>query len=174
MTSLLEDAKQKGAEIIELCETHELPEGMMTPKLVFGVGSDMDIMQEEIFGPLLPVLNLDSVEEAIDHVNSNAKPLALYYFDDNQDRIDHLLKFTLSGGVTINDNIYHLAQHRLPFGGVGTSGMGHYHGFDGFKTFSKNRAVMQQKKFAATDILHPPYTDIKKKLIGVMGDISKV
>lgn len=174
LISLLEDAKQKGAKIIELCETNELPKGMMTPKLVFGVGSDMDIMQEEIFGPLLPVLNLDSVEEAIDHVNANAKPLALYYFDDNQDRIDHLLKFTLSGGVTINDTIYHLAQHRLPFGGVGASGMGHYHGFDGFKTFSKKRAVMQQKKFAATDILHPPYTDIKKKLIGVMGDISKV
>ncbi|WP_299156895.1 coniferyl aldehyde dehydrogenase [uncultured Christiangramia sp.] len=174
LTSLLEEAKQKGAKIIELCKTNELPEGMMTPKLVLGVNDEMAIMQEEIFGPLLPVLNRESVEQGIEYVNANAKPLALYYFDDNQDRIDHLLKFTLSGGVTINDTIYHLAQHRLPFGGVGASGMGHYHGFDGFKTFSKKRAVMQQKKFAATDILHPPYTDIKKKLIGVMGDISKV
>ncbi|WP_298529197.1 coniferyl aldehyde dehydrogenase [uncultured Christiangramia sp.] len=174
LISLLEEAKQKGAKIIELCKTNELPEGMMTPKLVLGVNDEMAIMQEEIFGPLLPVLNRESVEQGIEYVNANAKPLALYYFDDNQDRIDHLLKFTLSGGVTINDTIYHLAQHRLPFGGVGASGMGHYHGFDGFKTFSKKRAVMQQKKFAATDILHPPYTDIKKKLIGVMGDISKV
>ncbi|WP_298248285.1 coniferyl aldehyde dehydrogenase [uncultured Christiangramia sp.] len=174
LISLLEEAKQKGAKIIELCKTNELPEGMMTPKLVLGVNDEMAIMQEEIFGPLLPVLNRESVEQGIEYVNANAKPLALYYFDDNQDRIDHLLKFTLSGGVTINDTIYHLAQHRLPFGGVGASGMGHYHGFDGFKTFSKKRAVMQQKKFAATDILHPPYTDIIKKLIGVMGDISKV
>jgi len=173
LKSLLEDAKQKGASIVELCPAENVPEGMMTPKLVLGVNEQMKIMQEEIFGPLLPVLDLDTYKDAIDYVNALPKPLALYYFDTNQKRIDHLLKFTLSGGVTINDTIYHLAQHRLPFGGVGASGMGHYHGYDGFKNLSKKRAVMQQKKFASTDILHPPYTNFKKKVIGIMGSISK-
>lgn len=94
-------------------------------------------MQEEIFGPLLPVLNIESLSGWISYVESNPRPLALYYFDSNKKRIRRMLQETNSGGVTINDTIYHLAQHNLPFGGNGDSGMGHYHGFDGFETFSK-------------------------------------
>ena len=123
----------------------------MAPKLVFNVSEDMELMQEEIFGPILPILNLETVEESIEYINNRPKPLALYYFDSKKSRIDWLLKNTLSGGVLINDTLYHLAQHNLPFGGVGASGMGHYHGFDGFKTFSKKRAVMHQKRFATSD-----------------------
>ena len=173
LNSLLEDAEKKGARIVEVSNESNKGNEIMTPKLIFNVNDDMEIMQEEIFGPLLPVLNIESLEKSIEYVNAHPKPLALYYFDDHKKRIDHLLKHTLSGGVTINDTIYHLAQHNLPFGGVGASGMGHYHGFDGFKTFSKKRAVMHQKRFAATDILHPPYTDLKNKMVRIMGKISK-
>lgn len=174
LNSLLQDAKSKGASIVELMGNTPKKAQLMTPKLVFNVSDDMEIMKEEVFGPILPVVNLSSVEEAVNYVNERPKPLALYYFDNNKKRIDKLLQNTLSGGVTINDTIYHLAQHNLPFGGVGASGMGHYHGFDGFKTFSKKRAVMHQKRFAASDFLHPPFTDLKKKLIKFMGRLTRV
>lgn len=174
LNSLLQDAENKGARIVELNKAAEEKPKLMTPKLVFNVTEDMQIMKEEIFGPILPVLNLRTQEEAIDYVNNKPKPLALYYFDENKKRINELLRLTLSGGVTINDTIYHLAQHNLPFGGVGASGMGDYHGFDGFKTFSKKRAVMHQKRLAASDLLHPPFTDLKKKLISILGKLTKV
>ncbi len=146
----------------------------MTPKLLFNVNDEMKIMQEEIFGPLLPIFNLESVEEAINYINDHHKPLSLYYFDNNSKRVKHFLKHTQSGGVTVNDTIYHLAQHNLPFGGVGHSGMGHYHGFDGFKTFSKKRAVMKQRRFAASDFLRPPYVGYKQKILSWMEKFSKV
>lgn len=175
LEALLEDAIQKGASVVEV--GHGSDSGnkqIMSPKLLFEVNDEMKIMQEEIFGPLLPILNLENTEEAVKYVNENPKPLALYYFDNSKKRINWLLKNTLSGGVTINDTVYHLGQHNLPFGGVGDSGIGHYHGFDGFKTFSKKRAVMHQKRLASSDLLHPPFTDFKKKLIKIMGKLSKV
>ena len=175
LNDLLNDAEAKGARIVELGGDKNIDNSnLMSPKLVFNVSQDMELMQEEIFGPILPVLNKETVAEAVDYVNNNAKPLALYYFDEKKKRTDWLLRNTLSGGVTLNDTIYHLAQHNLPFGGVGASGMGHYHGYDGFKTFSKKRAVMHQKRFAASDFLHPPFTDLKKKLINILGKYSKV
>ena len=175
LQSLLEDAENKGARIVELsAEKSVAARKLMTPKLLFDVSQDMKIMQEEIFGPLLPVLNLENIKDSVDYINNNPKPLALYYFDDNKKRINWVLKNTLSGGVTINDVIYHLAQHNLPFGGVGSSGMGHYHGFDGFKTFSKKRAVMHQKRFASSDFLHPPFTGLKKRLIKILGRLTRV
>ncbi|PTX43412.1 coniferyl-aldehyde dehydrogenase [Christiangramia gaetbulicola] len=175
LEDLLKDAQEQGAKIVELSSQKSSKETkLMTPKLVFNVTEKMQIMQEEIFGPILPVLNLDSMEEAVSYVNENPKPLALYYFDDKKKRIKWLLRHTMSGGVLINDTVYHLAQHNLPFGGVGASGMGHYHGYDGFKTFSKKRPVMHQRSFAASDFLHPPFTDAKKKLIKFMGSITKV
>ncbi|MCH4822791.1 coniferyl aldehyde dehydrogenase [Gramella lutea] len=174
LSSILIDAEEKGARIVELSDNTSMKDTLLTPKLVFNVSNDMELMQEEIFGPILPVLNLETIEEAVDYVNDKPKPLALYYFDNNEKRINWVLNNTLSGGVTLNDTVYHLAQHNLPFGGVGASGMGHYHGFDGFKTFSKKRAVMHQKRFAASDMLHPPFTGIKKKLIKIMGKLTRV
>ena len=175
LDSLLKEAEEKGAKIVELTsESSSEDKKLITPKLVFEVTPEMQLMQEEIFGPILPVVNYNSIEEAVEYVNDNPKPLALYYFDEKKQRINWLLKNTLSGGVTINDTVYHLAQHNLPFGGVGASGMGHYHGYDGFRTFSKKRAVMHQKRFAATDFLHPPFTDFKKKLINILGKLTKV
>jgi acyl-CoA reductase-like NAD-dependent aldehyde dehydrogenase len=117
----------------------------------------MALMQEEIFGPLLPIVAYRTLEEAIDHVRSRPRPLALYYFDDDRARIDGVLDLTVSGGVTINDTIYHFAQESLPFGGIGESGMGAYHGRDGFRTFSHGKAVFSQRRFALTDLLAPPY-----------------
>ncbi|TBW28902.1 coniferyl aldehyde dehydrogenase [Gramella sp. KN1008] len=175
LKGLLEDAENKGATVVELSKgTSAGDKFLITPKLVFNVNDDMEIMQEEIFGPLLPVLNLDTSQEAVAYVNNKPKPLALYYFDSGRKRINWLLKNTLSGGVCINDTVYHLAQHNLPFGGVGASGMGHYHGFDGFKTFSKKRAVMHQRSLAASDLLHPPFTDWKKKLIRFLTKLSRL
>ncbi|SDR90426.1 coniferyl aldehyde dehydrogenase [Gramella sp. MAR_2010_147] len=175
LNDLLIDAEDQGARIVEVSFQKSVADKkLMTPKLVFGVTPEMKLMQDEIFGPILPVLNLNTINDAVDFVNDNPKPLALYYFDEKKKRIDWLLRNTLSGGVTINDTIYHLAQHNLPFGGVGASGMGHYHGFDGFRTFSKKRAVMHQKRFAASDFLHPPFTGFKKKLINIIGRITKV
>ncbi|QYA26896.1 coniferyl aldehyde dehydrogenase [Gramella sp. MT6] len=175
LNTLLKNAEELGARIVELSsEKSSEDQQLMTPKLVLNVTEEMQIMQEEIFGPILPVLNMDSVEAAVSYINDHPKPLALYYFDDKKKRINWVLKHTMSGGVLINDTVYHLAQHNLPFGGVGASGMGHYHGYDGFKTFSKKRAVMHQKRFAASDFLHPPFTDAKKKLIKFMGRITKV
>jgi coniferyl-aldehyde dehydrogenase len=160
LTALVEDATAKGARAVPVG-----PEGGETgreerafpPTLIFGPGLDTSVMQEEIFGPILPVVSYRTLDDAIGYVNAHARPLALYYFDEDRSRIDKVIAATMSGGVTVNDCIYHLAQHNLPFGGVGPSGMGHYHGFDGFKTFSKKRAVMVQRRFGSTALLRPPY-----------------
>ena len=173
LSSWLKDAQDKGAKIIELATGKNDRDRLLTPKLVLNVSDDMKLMQEEIFGPIMPVVNLESLEDMIEYVNERPKPLALYYFDSSSKRRDLMLKKTLSGGVTFNDTLYHLAQHNLPFGGVGNSGMGHYHGFDGFKTFSKKRAVMVQRKIAASDYLLPPYSGYKKKLLNFMSKFSK-
>ena len=130
---------------------------MFLPTLVFGAGAATALMQEEIFGPILPVVPYRTLDEAIAYVNARPRPLALYYFDESASRVDRVLAETMSGGVTVNDCLYHLAQHNLPFGGVGPSGMGHYHGFDGFQTFSKKRGVMVQRRWSATALLAPPY-----------------
>lgn len=97
----------------------------------------------------------------------------MYYFDEDASRVDHVLSHTQSGGVTVNDCIFHLGQHNLPFGGVGASGMGHYHGFDGFQTFSKKRGVMVQGRWAATALLRPPYGPRRKLLFRVLLRLAR-
>jgi coniferyl-aldehyde dehydrogenase len=110
-----------------------------------------------IFAPILPVVPYGRLDDAIAYVNAWPRPLALYYFDENRGRQDAVLAQTMSGGVTVNDCIYHLGQLDLPFGGVGPSGMGQYHGFDGFATFSKKRGVMVQRRWAGTALFRPPW-----------------
>jgi coniferyl-aldehyde dehydrogenase len=122
-------------------------------------------MREEIFGPILPVLTYRDLEEALKFVNAHERPLALYYFDYNATRLDHVLQTTISGGVTINDVIYHIAQNNLPFGGVGSSGMGHYHGRAGFETFSKKKSVFLQSRFSTLKFLRPPYGALTDRII---------
>ena len=144
----LDDAREKGAELIEINPTNEefaTSNGNKMPlTIVRNVTDDMKVMQEEIFGPILPVMTYSSMDEAIDYVNAHDRPLGLYYFGSDKAEEERVLTRTISGGVTINDVIFHNAMEDLPFGGVGPSGMGNYHGADGFKTFSHMRAVYRQ------------------------------
>ena len=153
------DGADKGARIVELLapDRSTPDERVIPPTLIFSPAPAMRLMQEEIFGPVLPVVPYRTLDEAIAYVNARPRPLALYYFDDDPTRQDAVLARTMSGGVTINDCVYHLGQLNLPFGGVGSSGMGQYHGFDGFVTFSKKRGVMVQRRWAATGLFGAPW-----------------
>jgi coniferyl-aldehyde dehydrogenase len=160
LRDLMEDASVRGARVVEINPAGDpiMPEDRVVPlTLIFSPTDSMKAMQEEIFGPVLPVATYGTLDEAIAFVNARPRPLALYYFDENSGRQDAVLARTMSGGVTFNDCIFHLVQHNLPFGGVGASGMGHYHGFDGFVTFSKKRGVMVQRRWAPTSIVRPPW-----------------
>lgn len=137
----------------------------LAPTVVTGVSPDAALMQEEIFGPILPVLAVDDVDAAIRFVNERDKPLALYAFSEDDDVLDHVVANTSSGGVTLNHAIFHLAVPELPFGGVGPSGMGAYHGKSGFDTFSHHKAVLAKPSRPDPKLIYPPYTNVKRKLI---------
>jgi acyl-CoA reductase-like NAD-dependent aldehyde dehydrogenase len=161
---LIGDARAKGARIEtidpagELAGAHGSPQlRRMAPTAIADVTDAMTVAREEIFGPLLPIVAYDTLEDAIGYVNARPRPLALYYFDDNRTRIRHVLQNTVSGGVTINDTVYHFAQEELPFGGIGASGMGSYHGRDGFNTFSHAKGVFLQSRLTPTSLMTPPY-----------------
>jgi coniferyl-aldehyde dehydrogenase len=168
---LVADARARGAAVVELRGDEDAPtpgERLVYPTLILGATPEMAVMQEEIFGPLLPVVAYDALDDALAFVNARPRPLALYYFDDDRRRQDHVLAGTMSGGVTFNDCMLHLAQHHLPFGGVGPSGMGCYHGRHGFETFSVQRAVMVQGRWSAASLLAPPYAGRAGQLIRLM------
>jgi coniferyl-aldehyde dehydrogenase len=135
------------------------------PVALLDVDDTMQVMQEEIFGPILPILTYRQLDDALKYVNDRPHPLAIYYFDHDARRVDHLLKSTRSGGVTINDVIYHIAQNNLPFGGIGASGIGQYRGHAGFKTFSKQKGVMMQSRFTGLRFLRPPYGELAERAI---------
>jgi len=124
-----------------------------------GVNDDMKVMQDEIFGPILPVMTYRGVDEAIDYVNAHDRPLGLYYFGEDSRERERVLTRTISGGVTVNDVIFHVSADDLPFGGVGPSGMGSYHGIEGFRSFSHARAVYRQPAINVAGLagLMPPY-----------------
>ena len=159
LQALIDDAAAKGARIVTLGRVEPRAPGdrVIPPTLVFDVRDEMTVMQEEIFGPVLPIVTYRTLDDAIAYVNARPRPLALYYFDQDRRRQDMVLARTISGGVTINDCLYHLGQHNLPFGGVGPSGMGQYHGFDGFVTFSKKRPVMVQTRWTPASFFRPPW-----------------
>ena len=138
---------------------------LFVPVVLLEVNDTMSVMQNEIFGPVLPVLTYRDANEALAYVNLHERPLALYYFDHDTERIEHVLNSTVSGGVTVNDVIYHIAQNNLPFGGVGASGMGHYHGRAGFATFSKEKGVFLQSRLSSVRFLRPPYGPMADRVI---------
>jgi coniferyl-aldehyde dehydrogenase len=144
------DAAHRHAALIE--EEHLFP-----PVLVVEPAMDSEVMRHEIFGPILPVLSYQNLDEAIARINALERPLALYPFSNDRRRVDHILANTLAGGVTVNDTLLHFGAHGLPFGGVGASGIGAIHGRHGFETFSKVLPVLRQRRFAASDWLKPPY-----------------
>ncbi len=159
LAGYLAEAKSRGARVVEANAAHEDFSGSpkMAPALVLDAPADSRLMREEIFGPLLPVVPYASLDEAIAYVNARPRPLALYIFDHDRAAIDRVLERTVSGGVTVNETILHIAQEDLPFGGVGPSGMGEYHGRAGFETFSKRKAVFYQPRLNALRLFHPPY-----------------
>ena len=140
----------------------------LPPTLLTGVRDDMAVMQEEIFGPLLPLVTYDTVDEAIAYVASHPHPLALYLFERERGTIEKVLGQTVAGGVTVNDTLYHIAQHHLPFGGVGPSGMGGYHGEAGFRTFSHLKPVFRQARLNGTGLLNPPYGERFRRLLAML------
>ena len=129
----------------------------MAPTLVLGATPAMQLMQEEIFGPILPVLTYTRLDEAIAHINAGPRPLALYWFGQDERERDEVLARTVSGGVTVNDTLMHIAHDGLPFGGVGDSGWGAYHGETGFLRFSHQKSVLLQSRWALSGLLYPPY-----------------
>ena len=129
----------------------------MAPHLVLHAKDDSVLMSEEIFGPILPIRTYETLDEAIAYVNDHPRPLALYFFDHDQKRIDKVLRETIAGGVCINETMLHIAQDDLPFGGVGPSGMGHYHAKEGFDAFTKKKPIFYQSRINGSALLRPPY-----------------
>ena len=166
----LEDARSKGARIINLFEDQQ-PDAqrrIMAPHIVLDVTDDMDVMQREIFGPLLPIKTYRDRQQVVDYIGDNPRPLAFYVYTNDDSLSRWYIDNTMSGGVTINDGLLHAGIHNLPFGGVGNSGMGHYHGREGFMTFSKLRPVFQQGPLRAIDMLMPPYAGRPSKVLNFM------
>ncbi|WP_300320808.1 coniferyl aldehyde dehydrogenase [Accumulibacter sp.] len=166
----VDEARASGAKVVDLASgavadpaTRRLP-----PLALLDVGDDLHVMQDEIFGPLLPIRPYRDLDEAIARVNARPRPLALYYFDRDRANIARVLDETVSGGVTINDTILHIAQDDLPFGGVGASGMGCYHGFEGFQTFSAKKAVFRQSRLSAIGLFKPPYGALFDRLTRIL------
>jgi coniferyl-aldehyde dehydrogenase len=158
LSALRDDAVAAGAGAHPLADAKDASNArVFAPTLLTGVDDSMAVMQQEIFGPLLPLLSYDTLDEALAYIAAHPHPLALYVFDENSPAIDRILERTKAGGITVNDTILHIAQHGLPFGGVGASGMGAYHGEAGFRTFSRMQPVLRQARWNAVGLLNPPY-----------------
>jgi len=140
----------------------------LAPMLLIDPPADCGAMRDEIFGPLLPVVPYDKVDDAIAFINARPRPLALYWFDRDEQRIEHAMRAAPAGGVTINDTLLHITQDSLPFGGVGASGMGHYHGQWGFDTFSKLMPVFRQSRINAMALFLPPYRPLMRRMLRIM------
>ncbi|MEC8144348.1 MAG: coniferyl aldehyde dehydrogenase [Pseudomonadota bacterium] len=167
----VDEARERGVEVVEINPADEdfrqQSAHKIAPTLLIDPPEDSAVMQEEIFGPVMPIKSYESLDETLDYVNSHDRPLGLYYFGTDQEETQRVLNQTTSGGVTLNDVVMHVAQEDLPFGGVGHSGMGAYHGEDGFRTFSHAKAVFKQATFNPAEKLglRPPYGD---KLMGLL------
>ncbi|MGH8746937.1 MAG: coniferyl aldehyde dehydrogenase [Burkholderiales bacterium] len=170
LRATLDDAAHKGAKLVPLVPGASFNDALrkIPPHLVLEASGDMTILQEEIFGPLLPVLTYRNLDEVIDYVTKRDRPLALYAFTNDRARQEKLLHGTLSGGVTLNNCILHVAQHDLPFGGVGASGIGQYHGREGFVEFSKMRPIFTQPRLSLLSLLYPPYTGRQSRMIDLL------
>jgi coniferyl-aldehyde dehydrogenase len=155
----LDDARDKGARVINLNgeQQPDLVSRKMPLHLVLHSNSEMTIRHRETFGPILNVMTYREPQDAVNYINAQDRPLAFYPFSNDRRLVQWYIDRVMSGGVTVNDALYHVAQHDLPFGGVGASGMGHYHGYEGFQTFSKMRPVFYQSGFSAMKFLQPPY-----------------
>jgi coniferyl-aldehyde dehydrogenase len=163
LNGYVSDATSKGALLIPLFEQGQ---GRRMPhSVLLNVSDEMTVMQDEIFGPLLPIVPYRDLEQAFAYINQRPRPLALYYFGYDKREQNRVLHETHSGGVCLNDTLLHVAQDDMPFGGIGPSGMGHYHGHEGFLTFSKAKGVLIKQRFNAAKLIYPPYGKSIQKLI---------
>jgi len=164
------DALVKGARAINLCPGQDADpvRRIMPPHAVVGVSDEMDIMQREVFGPLLPIKTYRTKEEVVQYIGERPRPLALYVYTNDTALQDFYLQNTISGGVGINESVLQAGLHCLPFGGTGNSGMGHYHGLEGFLTFSKVRPVFKQSPWRSLNMLMPPYAGWPNKVLNFM------
>jgi coniferyl-aldehyde dehydrogenase len=176
LSGYVEEARAAGATVIEIKPDGEdlgqQEHRRIAPTLILEPSDDLKVMKDEIFGPILPVKSYATLDEAVAYVNAHDRPLGLYYFGADADERERVLTQTTSGGVTVNDVVFHVAQEDLPFGGVGPSGMGAYHGQDGFREFSHRKAVYTQLKNDLPQLkaLRPPYGEgIRKYLSGAIA-----
>jgi coniferyl-aldehyde dehydrogenase len=167
LESYLVDAKGKGAQVQSICPGGAVhgDSNVMAPTLVWNTSPEMKVMQDEIFGPILPIVSYRSIEEALAVVHRLDRPLAFYLFDHQKQRTEHILGQVLAGGVTVNDCALHFTQHSMPFGGVGASGMGHYHGHSGFLTFTKQMPVFRQARWSGFWYLTPPFKKLADRAV---------
>ena len=169
LTAWLDEARAAGARILPLGEGASDPaRRLFVPVVLIGAPDVTHVMREEIFGPLLPLVEYETLDDAIAYVNARPRPLALYLFDRDSGTISHVLARTLAGGVTVNDTLLHIAQDDLPFGGIGPSGMGAYHGEEGFRAFSHMKPVFIQARFNAAGLLSPPFGRMRRALIRLL------
>lgn len=157
----VDDARAQGAAVVTVGDSDRASR-RFAPTLLLDAPDHAQVMQEEIFGPILPIRSYDSLDEAIAFVNARDRPLALYPFSHDRDAVERILHATLAGGVTVNDTLLHFAINALPFGGIGASGMGAYHGRAGFDAFSKLLPIVWQSRRAASDLLKPPYAKVDR------------
>jgi coniferyl-aldehyde dehydrogenase len=161
LLALLDDARTKGARVIEIdSQDGQVSKRLraLTPTVVLNVTDDMTVMQNEIFGPILPVVRYRAIDDAIAYVNARPRPLALYFFGPEGTNRQMVLKNTTSGNVTINDTLLHYIQDDLPFGGVGASGMGAYHGVEGFRALSHAKGIFEQAKWNSSGMVRSPFS----------------
>lgn len=166
----LDDGVSKGGSAINLTNTEFNAElRKFPPHLLLNPTDDMLAMREELFGPILPIIGYTSIDEVLTYINDRDRPLGFYVFTNDRAIQEKMIYQTISGGVTINHCAFHVFQHDLPFGGVGASGMGHYHGREGFMEFSKLRPIFTYPKFGKPDLFYPPYTDAHEKLFKLLN-----
>jgi coniferyl-aldehyde dehydrogenase len=159
LLAALDEAREKGATVLPLLPgpAFDAATRKIAPHIVIDAPADCALIRREIFGPILPLRGYQRVDEVIEAVNDGERPLAIYPFSRDRAEVQHIVDHVMSGGVSVNDALFHVAQHDLPFGGVGASGMGHYHGREGFETFSKLRPVFHQAPVSALKFIGPPY-----------------
>ena len=158
----LNEAHSNGAKVLPLAKQRA---DFLTPCLVHAAPASCQLMQQEIFGPILPIVTVDSLQAAIDHINARPRPLACYVFAEHAETIEQCVKHTVAGGMCVNDVVLHVAQEALPFGGIGPSGMGAYHGKTGFEAMSHMKAVFVQKPRNMVGMMSPPYGKRVKTLL---------
>ncbi len=170
LLNALDEAREKGAKVLPLMDgpAFDRASRKIAPHIVLDAPPDCLLMQREIFGPILPLRSYTALDEVIGSINAGPRPLAVYPFSHDAAQVQKIIDKVMSGGVTVNDALFHVGQHDLPFGGVGDSGMGHYHGHEGFETFSKMRPVFYQTRFSTLKFLWPPYGKLADRVLAFL------